>query len=151
MSEETKEWYRLPSESSSAYEAFRIYLESSDRSLQNVAEMLQKSRQTINRWANRYDWKARAVAYDSSITEFNRQSKLKMRESETVALRKIANLMISRVTEKLSALDVSKMTPRTTVEMALASKELLKEVYDFENTTDATGGVTEIIIKKFGE
>ena len=66
-------WERLNDESDAAFTAFKIYLEMEDRSLQKVSTKLSKSRQLINRWAAKFDWKNRATAWDNSILEEVRQ------------------------------------------------------------------------------
>ena len=66
-------WERLNDESDAAFTAFKIYLEMEDRSLQKFSTKLSKSRQLINSWAAKFDWKNRAVAWDNSILEEVRQ------------------------------------------------------------------------------
>lgn len=62
-------WERLPDETEPAFEAFKVYLEMHERSLQKVSAELSKSRQLINRWASRYDWKSRAREWDNALLD----------------------------------------------------------------------------------
>ena len=62
-------WERLENETDAAFSAFTTYLELEDRSLQKVSTKLSKSRQLINRWTNKFDWKNRAIAWDNSLLE----------------------------------------------------------------------------------
>ena len=65
-------WDRQPGEGETAYEAFKVFLSlGGARSGNKVAVQLRKSHQLINRWATKYNWKARALDYDS-----NREKKL---------------------------------------------------------------------------
>jgi hypothetical protein len=61
---------RLPGESDKAYAAFRAYLrhEPAVRSQQIVALECSKHVSQVNRWANRWAWRARAAAWDSYQT-----------------------------------------------------------------------------------
>ena len=63
-------WERLENETDAAFTAFKTYLETDDRSLQKVSTKLSKSRQLINRWATKFDWKNRPVVYLDSTGYF---------------------------------------------------------------------------------
>jgi hypothetical protein len=59
-------WNRQPGETSKAYEAFSLYRDlGSERSTRRVSEQLAKSETLIKRWSGKYDWVARAGAWDS--------------------------------------------------------------------------------------
>lgn len=59
---------RLPDESVKAYEAFAIYRDMGvGRSLEAVAQKLNKSVTLMGRWSGQYDWVNRAGAYDDYI------------------------------------------------------------------------------------
>ena len=66
-------WERLENESDAAFSAFKIYLEMKERSYPKVAEKLSKSLTLVKRWAAKFDWKNRAIAWDNSILEEVRQ------------------------------------------------------------------------------
>ena len=72
-----KIWERQAEESEKAFAAFQVYLEMEDRSPQKVAEKLQKDRSLITRWAAKFDWRNRAVAWDNSILEDKRRAYIK--------------------------------------------------------------------------
>ena len=60
--DKTKQWERLKNETDAAFSAFKIYLEMDDRSVEKVVKKLSKSASLLYRWANKFDWKNRAVA-----------------------------------------------------------------------------------------
>lgn len=65
-------WNRLPNETSKAFSAFQLYLET--RSCQKVADRLSITRQAVQKWYSKFDWKNRSIAYDNSILEDKRQA-----------------------------------------------------------------------------
>ncbi len=69
-----KIWLRQEGESEKAFSAFKMYLETDERTLKKVAEKCSKSVSLINRWSAEYDWKNRATAYDNANLEEMRQS-----------------------------------------------------------------------------
>ena len=58
------DWERQEFESVIAYKAFRTFLEMEERNLEIVAIELSKSRETINRWSEKYEWERRAALFD---------------------------------------------------------------------------------------
>lgn len=62
-----KKWERRADESEKAYAAFKMYLDMENRSLSKLAENLSKSRQSLQQWAAKFDWKNRAAAWDSEL------------------------------------------------------------------------------------
>lgn len=59
---------RLPNEGARAYEAFCLYAHlGPDRSLNETARQLSKSKAIINRWAGDYHWKERVFALDEHL------------------------------------------------------------------------------------
>ena len=58
------EWERQECESTLAYKAFRIWLDSDDRNIDVVAAEVNKSRETIIRWAEKFDWEHRADVFE---------------------------------------------------------------------------------------
>lgn len=144
-----KSWNRLPNESTKAYEAFKIYLELENRSLQKVAERLTISRQSVNKWSKKFDWEERATAYDSSIVEAERKAKIKRQQSELERQHQLALLGIDKSIEGLMALDPKKISPYALVQLMEKSCKILNDVNEIENATTAVDKVTSITIKKF--
>lgn len=65
---ETKPWERREKEGVKPYEAFSIYRDMGEkRTLQAVANQLQKSYTLIRRWKDAYEWEERVRAYDNNL------------------------------------------------------------------------------------
>lgn len=57
----------LPGESAKAFQAFAIYRDlGPDRSLERTAQALSKSSRVLAEWSGKYDWTARARAFDEA-------------------------------------------------------------------------------------
>ena len=63
-------WMRVPGESSTAYAAFKVYMNQGvKRSLRGVGREMDGNKQSaINGWSTDNDWVARAAAFDSYLT-----------------------------------------------------------------------------------
>jgi hypothetical protein len=60
-------WDRLPKESETAYEAFKVFLNLDDkRSIRAAAKKLTKSHGTLHRWYLKFHWKDRARDFDNN-------------------------------------------------------------------------------------
>jgi hypothetical protein len=71
-----KNWLRQTNESAKAYEAARTYFEmGANRTVEAVAAKYQKSIALLNRWSQRYDWVARAKAYDEHQNELQEKAR----------------------------------------------------------------------------
>ena len=63
-------WTRRDNETSTAYNAFQIYLDmGGTRTHQKVCEKVGKSRQLITDWAGKYGWTERVRAFDRHVAE----------------------------------------------------------------------------------
>ena len=69
-----KIWERQKDESDKAFNAFKIYLEMEERSIQKVADLSQRERSLIQRWATKFNWKERSTAWDNSLLEERRRA-----------------------------------------------------------------------------
>ena len=58
------DWERQECESIFAYKAFKLFIEMPERNLEVVAEELSKTRNTIIRWSEKYEWERRAFLFD---------------------------------------------------------------------------------------
>ena len=72
------DWERQEFESVIAYKAFRTFLEMQERNIETVATELSKSRETISRWSEKYEWERRAALFDF----FQAQAEKKNSEQE---------------------------------------------------------------------
>ena len=74
-------WERQPGESGPAFEAFAAYRDMGEkRTISAVARQLNKSGTLCHRWKLKYDWRARADAYDASIAEEARKQAVSERK-----------------------------------------------------------------------
>lgn len=63
-------WHRQPNESNKSYAAFQTYLSlGAERSLEKVRQKIGKSKAICERWSSRWEWVARATAYDQHMAE----------------------------------------------------------------------------------
>lgn len=79
-------WLRQPDESAQAYAAFCVYRDlGAERSLQEVVRRCNKSVSILGRWSSRWEWVARARAYDehqAALLEQEREQALKAKAEE---------------------------------------------------------------------
>ncbi len=69
------EFDQLPKESAKAFAAFKTYLElGPERSVELVSKKLSKSRQFLQTWAKKFDWAARARAFEQHFNEIQRKA-----------------------------------------------------------------------------
>lgn len=62
-------WTRRETESTPAYEAFKVYLfQGADRGIEKAAVEAGRARSLFGRWSKQHGWNARACAYDSYMT-----------------------------------------------------------------------------------
>lgn len=141
-----KLWDRQKNESDKAYSAFKVYLEMENRSLQKVSEKLSKSRQLLSRWLNKFNWKERAAAYDSSVIEEVRQRKIRQRIKDIELQDKIGKLIQSKSVEIFQNTDTKKGTFYAATQMAEVGCKLVNEAYEFiENATSNDSGDITIV------
>ena len=91
MEENRKEWERVEGETQKGFEAFCIYRDlGASRSLQKVADKLEKTPRLIKKWSSQNGWVKRTTAYDDYMDRKSRgvvESKLE--EVNTVHLNMI--------------------------------------------------------------
>lgn len=71
---ERKEWEKTETETSKAYEGFRVYRDMGPgRSLSQVADELGKSLRLLKKWSSQHSWVKRAEAYDEHMERHSQQ------------------------------------------------------------------------------
>lgn len=143
-------WERRDDETKKAYSAFKIYLEMENRSVKNVAEMLCVSEQNVRRWSRKYDWKSRAVAYDSSIVEETRRAKIATLKDNIIRKIDVASKLDEKVLNALEKLNFNRISGHTIIEMLTLANQLLIEAKELKKQ-DENAEMPMIIIKKYGE
>ena len=73
-------WERQTKETEKAYEAFLLYKNAGPgRTVIDVARKLQKSYTLIRRWAKKWNWEDRVLAFDRDCERFNSQASYEAR------------------------------------------------------------------------
>ena len=138
MGARKKPWDKRREESDGAYNAFSMYLEMPNRSIQKVADLLSKKRQQLDDWARKFDWKDRATAYDSSVVEALRQDKIKRRKKLAERLDIIGFLMIDRAEEAFRTISTQKISARAATEMADVGSKLAVQSLELDSGEEDT-------------
>ena len=151
MGARKKPWDRQKGETDKAYDAFSIYLEMSGRSIQKVADRLAVSRQNIEKFANKFDWRDRAAAYDSSIVEALRKDKIKRRKIIAEKMFKSGNLMVDGAIEYFEKNGVTRCSCRSATEMADVGSRLAIQSLELLDDEEALDKTFTINIVRAGE
>jgi len=135
-----KPWEQLPEESGPAFEAFSTYRDlGPGRTISAVAEKLRKSDSLLRRWKDRWNWRERATAYDSSIAEETRRKAIKdHRDMESRHIR-IAMQLQKKALEALNLLETGAMSAKDIKEFIKMATDLerLNRAFEEERTTEA--------------
>lgn len=70
-------------ESTVAYKAFQVYLQSGERNVEKTSELLPQSKKVISSWAEKYDWEQRAAEID--FVQSQTQKQTMRRETQEMA------------------------------------------------------------------
>ena len=138
-------------ESEKAYSAFKFYLETENRSLQKVSEMLSKSRQLLTRWSNKYHWKERVAAWDSSILEGVRKLKADKLKKRIERREKIGLMLQMRAAQALQEKDLSKTGVKSLVEMLCAGRDFEDSAAELENIQENVTDSDDVTIIELPE
>lgn len=116
---------RKNEESEQAYEAFKIYIElGNQRSIQAVADKLQKSYTLIKRWKDRWNWKDRALEYDNKI-EMEAQSAVIAERKKMIRRHiKLAMAMERKASKALKNMSEDEMSAKDIKEFVKVATEL---------------------------
>lgn len=118
-------WERQPGESGPAFEAFAAYRDMGEkRTISAVAKQLNKSGTLCHRWKLRYDWRARADAYDASIAEEARREAISKRKEMQKRHIKISMQLQAKALEALKSMQPAEMTPKDIKEFLRLATEL---------------------------
>lgn len=110
---ETQAWDRQHSEPTKAYAAFRMYRDqpSSQRNLQAVAEAVGVTARMVRRWAQNWDWRNRADAWDDTCHRAEDQERLEAIRSMHAVHRRVGRAAITKAALALQALNPESMPP----------------------------------------
>lgn len=97
-----KPWERQTGESEKAFEAFSVYRDlGQDRTVSAVVKRLEKSRNLIDRWKNRWNWFERARLYDNELEKQAMAKAVKEHKAMSERHIKIAMQMQKKALEAL--------------------------------------------------
>lgn len=118
-------WERQPGESGPAFEAFAAYRDMGEkRTISAVARQLNKSGTLCHRWKLKYDWRARADAYDASIAEEARKQAVSERKKMQDRHIKMSLQLQRKAMEALEKIKPEEMTPKDVKEFLRLATEL---------------------------
>ena len=118
-------WERQPGESGPAFEAFADYRDMGEkRTISAVARQLNKSGTLCHRWKLKYDWQARADAYDASIAEEARKQAVSERKKMQDRHIKMSLQLQRKAMEALEKIKPEEMTPKDVKEFLRLATEL---------------------------
>ncbi len=135
-----KPWEQQPGESGPAFEAFSTFRDlGPGRTVSAVAEKLRKSDSLLRRWKNKWNWRERAIAYDSAIAEEARRKVIKERKEMETRHIGIAMQLQKKALEALSVLEAEEMSPRDIKEFVKLATELerLNRSFEEQRTAEA--------------
>lgn len=136
-----KPWERQKGESEQAYEAFSKYRDMGDkRAITAVAKELSKSRQLIERWKERWEWKERVRAYDNELEKEARKKAVADRKAMTERHIGIAMQLQKKALEALSTLSVEDMSPKDVKEYIKMATDLERLNRTIEEESGKSGG-----------
>lgn len=125
---DTKPWERQEGEGAKAFEAFNIYLKlGTERSQQDVANELSKSRQLIGRWSATYGWVERAAAYDAEIQRQAHAEAFKKKRKMNDRHISIALKMQEKALATLAGMKPEDIDPKTLVSLIREATKLERE------------------------
>ena len=118
-------WERQPGESGPAFEAFAAYRDMGEkRTISAVARQLNKSGTLCHRWKLKYDWRARADAYDASIAEEAIKQVVADRKKMQERHIKMSLQLQRKAMEALEKIKPEEMTPKDVKEFLRLATEL---------------------------
>lgn len=108
-----KAWERQKGESEKAFEAFKLYRDmGEERTISAVVKMLGKSRNLIDRWGKRWNWKERVRAYDNELEKQAKEKAVKDYKNMTERHIKIAIQLQDKALKALKNLKTEEMAAK---------------------------------------
>lgn len=139
---ETKPWERQENEGVKPYEAFAIYRDMGEkRTLQAVADKLQKSYTLIRRWKDAWAWEDRVRAYDNNLQKEAHAEAVKKARKMADRHIGIALKLQSKAMEALEMMNAENIDPKNLVAIIREATKLERENrMDIVQMTDPNRG-----------
>ncbi len=134
-----KAWERQKEESEKAFEAFTLYRDMGQkRTISAVVKKLGKSRNLIDRWRERWNWKERVRAYDNELEKQAKEKAIKDYKAMTERHIKIAIQLQNKALEALNNLKTEEMAAKDIKEFIKMATDLerLNRTVEQENNDD---------------
>lgn len=115
VEESIEVWDHQPNEPARGYAAFRLYRDTApmQRNMAQLAESLNLSERRIRLWAQQWQWRERADAWDDACHQLEDRERLEaIREMHSVH-RKAGRRVIEKALNALDQLDVNEINPST--------------------------------------
>lgn len=129
-----KPWERQKGESEKAFEAFTIYRNMGQgRTVTAVGKKLGKSRNLIDRWKDRWNWKERVRSYDNELEKQAKEKAIKDYKSMTERHIKIAMQLQKKALKAFNNLEIEEMSPKDIKEFLKMATELERLSRTIEN------------------
>lgn len=122
MADDGYPWTRRDTESSQAYEAFRVYLDV--RSIRRAAEQLNRNHTMLGQWSTKHDWVSRCSAYDTYLAEARTDGAVDWITSARTETQSLADKLRGLLSERLD--DCIRTRTDPTVRWSQAASVLLK-------------------------
>ena len=120
-------WERQSGETFKAFEAFVVYRDMEKRSYKEVGQKLGKSKTQIEKWARKYFWQERILAYIDYLDLLKRQLAIKEIEEMNDRQVRIAKNLQIKAAQRLQDMDLSELDGGDLIRFFITASELERE------------------------
>lgn len=140
-------WERRDDENDASWQGFQTFLQMKPRSIEKLAEMVQKSPKTLRDWRRKHDWRERAAAFDNSAIELARQELRKELAASMKARWQQAEMIANVAADALEG-KLPSASPRTLSEAFYSAVDVQVKLIDkLELLKDTDNGSRELEIR----
>ncbi len=145
-SDKIKIWERQKGETEKAYSAFKVYLEMENRSIPKVAQKLTVSTGHIKKWSSKNNWLERAAAYDSSIVEETRKSRIAAIKKAINHKLNLADTLEEKALVAFKEVSINRISPRVIVEILTLANQLRDQAFELLKLLDENDDNAPVIV-----
>jgi hypothetical protein len=120
-------WERQTGESAKAFEAFVVYRDMENRSYRGVGQELGKSKTQIEKWARKFFWQERILAFIDYMDLLKRELQIKEIEEMNERQIRVARNLQAKAAQKLQGMDLSELDAGDLVRFFITASELERE------------------------
>jgi hypothetical protein len=116
---EREAWDRMPGEPTKAHAAFRMYrdLPAHQRRLITIADKAEVVERTVRRWAEQWDWRGRATAWDDATHRIEDRERLEAIRSMHSLHRRTGRAALAKAVQALGMLQADDISQGTMLRM----------------------------------